>query len=1020
VISEKWEQVKELFETALEQDSNARELFLSKLAREDPLVAKQVAELISSFEQAGDFLNQPCTLDSEFFEDLALERQRFSPGDILCNRFRVVRLLGKGGMGEVYEAWDEELESAVALKILRLEVSAHDIFTARFRREIQLARKVTHPNICRIFDSFKHQLGNGAYITVLSMELLQGQTLAQYLQDKSRLTAQQAFPLVIQIAAGINAIHLAGIIHRDLKPSNVILVPDKTGYLLKITDFGIAGHLSPEESHISLTSPGGILGTPDYMAPEQLEHGKASVQSDIYSLGLILYEMVTGVKPFAGGNAWKRIHQNPWPPKKLATDLPSKWDRTIRCCLEKNPTYRFLNVLEINNYLSTDSLHRKIPRKPFFRQLGNIFLSHLKIIVAFLGIMVALFTGLLRYLNQKAEYPSGSTMLLFDIKTSDPALSGITVALKSQLAQSAHLEIEEEENLVLILKQMHWKSGDPISPRMAREAALRSAAPFVILGSLDKSDNGYVLSINLQRVKYTPLFPSASWHHDFHANTQKQVLEAVHDAAKWIRSESGESAKELADQDKPVEDTTTSSWQALRLFTQANDKYEASKPEDAVLLLEEALQIDPDFALARARLADILIGLKQYTKGYKQWQQAIALTHQHAITDREYLRITGQYYEDTGDYVAAEETFHKYVIHYPHDYFAWFYWASSLDAMDRIEDSVMAFAQATTLRPSAFAPHAHLAMLYLSLKQYDNALDEIKIIADTGNPEWAQWYSANASFLQSNFGQAIAEADALLNSRSLYWQSQAFSLKARFLAELGRFQESLAALREGSRFDHSHGFASYEADKLADIAYISCRQGDLATCEASVLEALTVDNDPRRILETGGVLARAGHITFLRHLLVVLKLQPDIPRVRLAIYRLKGELSAAQHNKHMAIHYFQLASRIARPIENQMYLADALDANGLQIEARPILRHTVDEPARTLLYRDNSLPGIWGDSVFRYISIASPSDNVNYCLIAKAYFNRRATDDSSVYSTDNLNIFHRYLDYCPLNRPDNN
>jgi Tfp pilus assembly protein PilF/tRNA A-37 threonylcarbamoyl transferase component Bud32 len=352
MISEKWEHVKDLFAAALECAPADRKTFLAELSSEDPAAAEQVVELLSSYEKAGDFLNQPCAVASDFLEDLEADQQRFSPGEVLCERFRIVRLIGKGGMGEVYEAWDQDLEDHVALKTLRLEISTHELFTSRFRREIQLARKVTHPNVCRIFDSFQHHAGDTP-IAVLSMELLQGQTLAEDLKKKGRLTVVEALPLAQQIIDGLNAVHAAGIIHRDLKPSNLILVPDGPGYHVKITDFGIAGRLPENPLHPTLTQTNNMLGTPDYMAPEQLENGHATIQSDIYSLGLVLYEMVTGSKPFSGSGAWKRLYEPARLPSRLSSHLPGHWSRTILCCLERDRGKRPSSAVEVLTLLTT-------------------------------------------------------------------------------------------------------------------------------------------------------------------------------------------------------------------------------------------------------------------------------------------------------------------------------------------------------------------------------------------------------------------------------------------------------------------------------------------------------------------------------------------------------------------------------------------------------------------------------------------------------------------------------------------
>lgn len=372
MIAEKWEQIKDLFEHALKLSPKERQEFLSELTREDPAIAPEVAQLLDAHEEAGDFLLQPCNLAVDFVEDLEAEQHRFSAGDVLCGRFRIVTLIGQGGMGEVYKAWDEELEDYVALKTLRLEISRHELFTSRFRREIQLARKVTHPNVCRIFDSFKHPVGDGTYISLLSMELLQGQTLAEYLKSKGRLTVAEAQPIARQIIAGLSAIHAAGIVHRDLKPSNLVLVPaaaietkpnpakatketvGETGaantdvdqnFTIKITDFGIAGRLpdGPSTGHTEVSK---LLGTPDYMAPELLEHGRASIQSDIYSLGLILYEMVTGAK-------WKRLYGRTPTLVKKTLKVDTQWKHATLCCLEKDPIKRPRSVDSVITLLNT-------------------------------------------------------------------------------------------------------------------------------------------------------------------------------------------------------------------------------------------------------------------------------------------------------------------------------------------------------------------------------------------------------------------------------------------------------------------------------------------------------------------------------------------------------------------------------------------------------------------------------------------------------------------------------------------
>ena len=232
----------------------------------------------------------------------ASARSAFAPGDLVAARYKIVRLIGSGGTGEVYEALDTALGDTVALKTLKPSVAGNAIQLERFRREIQIARKVTHPNVCRIFD-MGIQNGSGRDRFFLTMELLAGSSLADRIEQGRPYTPEEALPIAAQIADGLDAAHAAGVIHRDLKPGNIMLLPATTGQLAQravITDFGLA--LSEEQSDMRLTESDELVGTPEYMAPEQAEPGPATPATDIYALGLILYEMLSKRQPFERGH----------------------------------------------------------------------------------------------------------------------------------------------------------------------------------------------------------------------------------------------------------------------------------------------------------------------------------------------------------------------------------------------------------------------------------------------------------------------------------------------------------------------------------------------------------------------------------------------------------------------------------------------------------------------------------------------------------------------------------------------
>jgi eukaryotic-like serine/threonine-protein kinase len=287
----------------------------------------------------------------------------FAPGALLAERFRIVRFLGRGGMGDVYEAEDEEVQGRVALKTVRAEIAATPGALERFAREIHLARKVTHPNVCRIFDISHHGQGEER-VTFLTMELLAGETLEARLKRDGPLRESEALPVVRQMVEGLAAAHRAGVVHRDFKPANVMLVPEEGGEVRPVvTDFGLAHGGEPAGG--GLTLYGDILGTPSYMAPEQVTGGTVTPVTDVYALGVVLYEMVTGSVPFKGDTALstavKRIKEPPPPPHLQAPGLDPAWEAAILRCLAVEPRDRFGSVREAVAALEAPALGAAAP-----------------------------------------------------------------------------------------------------------------------------------------------------------------------------------------------------------------------------------------------------------------------------------------------------------------------------------------------------------------------------------------------------------------------------------------------------------------------------------------------------------------------------------------------------------------------------------------------------------------------------------------------------------------------------------
>ncbi len=360
---EQWENVKTLFESALEKTPGERTAFVAEAA-EDSLVRCEVERLLAHHVESGGFLSNPA-ISANASSSVPAQNHAFLPGDFVAERFRITRFLARGGMGEVYEAEDIELHESVALKSIRGELLHDAKALERFKREVYLARKVTHPNVCRIFDLFRQAPNaaggeNRGSVAFVAMELLQGETLAEFLRRQPRLSTHDAKPIALQMASGLGAAHAEGILHRDFKPGNVVLTRARKGLRAVITDFGLALRSNQDVSAgAPVTGSGEVLGTPAYMSPEQVEGKELTPASDVYSLGLVLYQMVTGTRAFEDATplsmAVRRIKEDPVPPRMIVPDLDRRWELLILKCLAREPKNRFQSGDEVAHALRDET-----------------------------------------------------------------------------------------------------------------------------------------------------------------------------------------------------------------------------------------------------------------------------------------------------------------------------------------------------------------------------------------------------------------------------------------------------------------------------------------------------------------------------------------------------------------------------------------------------------------------------------------------------------------------------------------
>jgi tetratricopeptide (TPR) repeat protein len=353
-----WSRVKEIFAEASDLPPDGRAAHVHAAAAGDAAIEAEVLRLLRLDQGAEEWLDglRPPT----GIVHSAAELHAFFPGQVLAARYEIQQFLAVGGMGEVYRAHDLQLDQNIAIKVLSGELATADQLSL-LKREVQAARRIQHANVCRVFDLVHTEMARGRSAAFLTMELLQGETLSQKLRREGAFTERQALPLIRQMVAALAAAHQAGVVHGDFKSANVMIVPREGGSpRAVVTDFGLARRLASGRGQTLLSASQSILagyGTPAYMSPEQIQGGKASQPADIYALGVVLYEMLTGELPYGEDSpfamAVKKTREPPVSPESLSPALRRTWSAAILRCMQAEPGRRFADVRDVLTHLET-------------------------------------------------------------------------------------------------------------------------------------------------------------------------------------------------------------------------------------------------------------------------------------------------------------------------------------------------------------------------------------------------------------------------------------------------------------------------------------------------------------------------------------------------------------------------------------------------------------------------------------------------------------------------------------------